>query len=171
MDIARFLNFSVVGISTAAVYAIAASGLVVTYTTSGIFNFAHGAFGMFAAFAYWQLRFEWGWPAPLALLAVLGAGAPLFGAFVERVVLRGLRDVPEVIQLVVSVSLLFGVYQAALEVFPPKGRRIPGFFDGEAIDLGVVNLTWHDGITVVAAVATALGLRVLLFRTRIGVTM
>ena len=167
----QFLTFTITGVVTAALYAVAASGLVVTYTTSGIFNFAHGAFGMFAAFAYWQVRFDWGWPAPVALLVVLGIGAPLFGAVVERVVLRGLRDVPEVIQLVVSVALLFGVYQAAIEVFPPKGRRIPGFFDGNRIDLGVVNLTWHDAITVVAAVVTAIGLRLLLFRTRAGVNM
>ena len=41
-----------------ALYAVAASGLVLTYTTSGIFNFAHGAFGMFAAFLYWQFAVE-----------------------------------------------------------------------------------------------------------------
>ena len=45
----KFLTFTIAGLSTAAIYAIAASGLVVTYTTSGIFNFAHGAFGMLAA--------------------------------------------------------------------------------------------------------------------------
>ena len=47
-------------------YGIAASGLVVTYTTSGIFNFAHGAVAMLAAFTYWQVRWDWGWPAPIA---------------------------------------------------------------------------------------------------------
>lgn len=167
----QFLTFTITGLVTAALYAVAASGLVVTYTTSGIFNFAHGAFGMFAAFSYWQFRHEWSWPAPIALLAVLGIGAPLFGALVERVILRGLRNVPEVIQLVVSVSLLFGVFQGAQELFPPKGRRMPGFYDGNRIDLGVVDLTWHDAITVIAAIATAVVLRLLLFRTRSGVTM
>lgn len=168
----QFLTFTIAGVVTAALYAVAASGLVLTYTTSGIFNFAHGAFGMFAAFTYWQVRQEWGLPAPIALLIVLGIGAPLFGAAVERVVLRGLRGTAEVIRLIVSVSLLFGVYQGAIVVFPPGvGRRMPGFFDGESIDLGVVNLTWHDAITVIAAVVTAILLRLLLFRTRMGVTM
>ena len=60
----QFLTFTVFGLVTAAIYAVAASGLVVTYTTSGIFNFAHGAFGMLAAFMYWQLRVEWGWSGP-----------------------------------------------------------------------------------------------------------
>ena len=40
------LTIILTGISLAAIYAIAASGLVVTYTTTGTFNFAHGAIGM-----------------------------------------------------------------------------------------------------------------------------
>lgn len=167
----QFLALTVTGVVTAALYAVAASGLVLTYNTSGIFNFAHGAFGMFAAFCYWQVRHEWGLPAPVALVVVLGIGAPLFGAAVERVILRGLRDVPEVIRLIVSVSLLFGVYQGAVLLFPPEGRRMPGFFSGNRFDLGVINLTWHDAITVGAAVLTAVLLRLLLYRTRLGVLM
>ena len=50
----EFLAYSIFGLVTAAIYAIAASGLVVTYTTSGVFNLAHGATGMFGAFLYWQ---------------------------------------------------------------------------------------------------------------------
>ncbi|MCU1398655.1 MAG: transporter permease, partial [Acidimicrobiales bacterium] len=38
-----FLSILINGLVIGAVYAIAASGLVVTYSTSGIFNFAHGA--------------------------------------------------------------------------------------------------------------------------------
>ncbi len=168
----QFLTFTVFGIVTAAIYAVAASGLVVTYTTSGIFNFAHGAFGMLAAFAYWQLRVEWGWPAPVALLVMLCILAPAFGAAIERVIFRGLQDVSEVTKLVVSVSLLFGVYQAAIIFFPPNvGRRFPGFFDGNAFDLGVVNLQWHDAFTILAAVAVALFLRFYLFGTRQGIAM
>ncbi len=53
------------------------SGLVVTYTTSGIFNFAHGAFGMMAAFLYWQMQGPessgaWGWHPVVELSGDLG---------------------------------------------------------------------------------------------------
>src|SRR5918911_390899 len=54
-----FLSFTVIGIVYGCIYALTASGLVVTYTTSGIFNFAHGAAGMIAAWVYWQLRIGW----------------------------------------------------------------------------------------------------------------
>ncbi len=53
-----FLSFTIIGIVTGSIYAVAASGLVLTYTTSGIFNFAHGGIGMFMAFVYWELRFN-----------------------------------------------------------------------------------------------------------------
>ena len=47
-----FLTYTILGLVTGAVYGIAASGLVLTYTTSGIFNFAQGAMAMLAAFTY-----------------------------------------------------------------------------------------------------------------------
>ena len=79
----EFISFTIVGLSVAAIYAVIASGLVLTYTTTGVFNFAHGAIGMLAAFTYWQLRFDWGWPTPIALVVVLLILAPLFGVLLE----------------------------------------------------------------------------------------
>ena len=110
------MEILVSGLITGAVFAIAASGLVVTYSTSGVFNFAHGALGMLCAYVYWDLRVNdhhtWPllpkgrWPAPLALVAVLGVFAPLLGAVIHRFVVRGLRDTPELVKLVVPISML-----------------------------------------------------------------
>jgi branched-subunit amino acid ABC-type transport system permease component len=47
-----FLTFTVLGIVSGSIYAITATGLVVTYSTTGVFNFAHGAVAMFCAFSY-----------------------------------------------------------------------------------------------------------------------
>ena len=118
-----WLTFTILGITTGAIYAIAASGLVVTYTTSGIFNFAQGAFGMLGAFAYWQLRFDWGWPAPVALAVILLVVAPLFGAVVERVIMRGLEGVSEITSTVVTIGLLAMAIGIANIVWPPAKVR------------------------------------------------
>ena len=73
----EFLSITVLGLSTAAIFALAASGLVLTYTTTGIFNFAHGAIGDARARSrYWQLHVDWGWPIPLALATVVLVLAP-----------------------------------------------------------------------------------------------
>src|ERR1700754_954413 len=41
------LSFVIPGVALGSIYGVAAQGLVVTYSTSGIFNFAQGAIGMF----------------------------------------------------------------------------------------------------------------------------
>ncbi|MHB1853981.1 MAG: hypothetical protein ACYCS2_02850, partial [Acidimicrobiales bacterium] len=53
----------VVGIVMGSIFAVSASGLVVTFNTTGIFNFAHGAMGMLMAYLFWQLWQGWGLPA------------------------------------------------------------------------------------------------------------
>ena len=55
----EFIIFTIGGLATASIYAITASGLTLTYATTGIFNWSHGAIGMLAAFAYWRkIRME-----------------------------------------------------------------------------------------------------------------
>jgi branched-chain amino acid transport system permease protein len=166
-----FFTFTIVGLSTASILAIAASGLVVTYQTSGIFNFAHGAVGMLAAFAYWQVHFDWGWPTLIALATVLLVLAPLLGAAIERFVMRGLVGTREVTRIVVPVSLLVAMVGLATWVWPPEARPFPPFFDGEKVRVGDVFVTYHQLLTAVFAVVVAVGLRIILHRLRAGVTM
>src|SRR3546814_7626864 len=70
------------------VYAIAAMGLVLTYTVTGVFNFAHGAVGMIAAFVYYELRVVHGVPTPIAILAVVVLLGPVAGLVAERLLRR-----------------------------------------------------------------------------------
>jgi branched-subunit amino acid ABC-type transport system permease component len=48
--------YLVVGITTGSIYGLAAVGLVLTYRTSGAFNFAHGAVAAAAAFLFYELH-------------------------------------------------------------------------------------------------------------------
>lgn len=168
----KLLAFGVLGLATGAIYAIAASGLVVTYTTSGIFNIAHGAIGMISAFVYWQLRFDWGWPAPVALVLVLFVFAPLFGAFLERVILRGLYGSSEVTKIIVTVGVMASLLGAVDWIWPSESRTgFRSFFEGNQVSLGGNNITWHSFITLGCAVLVAVGLRWVLYGTRSGVAM
>ena len=170
----KLLQYTILGLVTGGVYGIAASGLVVTYTTSGIFNFAHGALAMFGAFAYWQVRFGWGVPAPLALLLVLGIGAPLFGALLHRVIMKGLRGTSEVIKIVVPISVMLGVLALATWIWNPSegGRIVQKFFgSSKRVSIFGVNVTYHELIAIGLAVLIAVGLRYMFTRTRSGVAM
>ncbi|MFD0856092.1 ABC transporter permease, partial [Actinomadura adrarensis] len=88
---ATFLTYTALGLVLGAVYAIAASGLVLTYNTSGIFNFAHGAQAMIGAFTFYQLDVAWELPTWLALALVLGVLGPAMGLAQHSLIMRGLR--------------------------------------------------------------------------------
>jgi len=170
--VTEFLAFTITGIVTGSVYAIAASGLVVTYTTSGIFNFAHGAIGMVMAFLYWQLRVHMHWPAPLALIVVLFILAPLFGALIERVLMRNVRGSDTGVALMVTLGLLLALIGVAFWRWKQtEPRAIPEFFAGHSVRIFSVNVSWHELISIAVAGLVALFLRFLLYRTRIGVGM
>ncbi|WP_326655954.1 branched-chain amino acid ABC transporter permease [Streptomyces sp. NBC_00385] len=169
----QFLVFTVVGLSTAAVYAVIGSGLVLTHTAAGVFNFAHGAAGMLAAFSYWQLAVGWGWPVPLALATVLLVLAPAFGLLVERVLMRPVQNLGEAERLVMTVALLTGCIAFARWVWDPNAPRplVPFFSDRAALRLGPATVTWHQAVTMAVALAIAAALWFLLHRTRAGTEM
>jgi branched-chain amino acid transport system permease protein len=169
----QFLAYGIVGLSTAAIYAVIGSGLVLTYTTTGVFNFAHGAAGMLAAFTYWQLTIGWGWPVPVALAVVLFVAAPAFGLGVERVVMRPVQALGDMERLVVTVAMLSGLIGVAEWIWNPNvPRTLPTFFANAApIRIGSVTITWHQAITMIVAAGVAVALWILLQRTRTGAEM
>jgi len=165
-------NTLVQGITIGSIYAIAASGLVVTYTTSGIFNFAQGAMGMFCAYVYWTLKVDWGLPPLLAVLIAVLVFAPLFGALVERVLMRRLADAPLVAKLVVTIGLMVALMGLAVTFWDPtQSRSIPTFFGTDGFNIGQTFVPWFRFITIVAGIVLAIVIRVVLYRTRLGVAM
>ncbi|MCW2750121.1 MAG: amino acid/amide transporter rane protein 2, family / amino acid/amide transporter [Aeromicrobium sp.] len=167
----EFIAYTITGIFTGAAYAIAASGLVLTYSTTRVFNIAHGAVGMIFAFVYWDFSVKQGIPVWISLILVLFVAAPLLGVFVQRVLARGLGSAPVSVSLVVTVGLLVGLIGVATQVWPPAARSLPQFFHGHLITLGSVVITWHQLITVTLSIVVAMSLYVLLTMTRIGTAM
>src|ERR1044072_515372 len=103
----QILQYLVIfALQSASIYAIAASGLVVTYTTSGIFNFAHGAIGMVMAFTYWQLNTAWHAPAGIAFVLSVFVIGPLFGALIEIIFIGHIQGATVVTTLVMTLGLL-----------------------------------------------------------------
>ena len=163
----------VVGAALGGIYAITAGGLVMTYATTGVFNFAHASIGAFLAFLYWELRVNRGWPTLLALVVVLVVVAPLLGVVLDVLLMRRLRDAPLVVQLMVTVGLMLAFMGITTTIWKPiTPRATPAFFAGSAgVHIGDVIATWHRIITVALAAAIALVLRAFLYRTRLGISM
>lgn len=157
---------------TAAIYALAATGLVVVYNTTGVFNFSQGAVGMLAAYVYWQLHVDWGWSTWLSVVMTVFVLAPLFGIALERLIMRHLAGKDLVVQLMVTVGLMLGFIGVANTIWDPNlGRSVDPFFGNDGIKLAGVVLTYHRLIAFAVGVALVVGLRFLLVTTRTGVAM
>ncbi|WP_007515959.1 ABC transporter permease, partial [Pseudofrankia saprophytica] len=182
----EFLNLVVGGIVAGGLYAILAAGVVLTYQTSGIFNFAHGAVAFATAYLFVQLNVTAGIPIiPAAIIAIL-VFAPLLGFVLDRVIYRRLTYASVAVKIVVPVGLLIAVpgiclfVADRLNVWFHLGIAgieelflIPGLGPSpkQTWTVGTILLDSNQVAVFAAAVVTAVGLWVLLRRTRLGLRM
>src|SRR3954469_18813946 len=167
-----FFAYTIAGIIYGAGFALIASGFVLTYTTSRIFNMAHGAMAMAAAFIYWDLAFRHDVPKLLALLIVVGVIAPLFGVVVDRLVMRNLSQAPVNISLVVTVGIFFLIYGTIQKVYPPtKIGAVEPLLSNVNVTIFGNGVNGNDMLTVLLAIGTAVGFYLFFKMTRAGVAM
>ncbi len=162
----------ITALSLGSIYAMSASGIVVTYTSTGVFNFAQGAIGMFLSFVFWEFAVDLGLPNVVALILVVLVFAPLFGILLDRVLMRMLVGTSLVVQLVATLGLMLGLMGLAQMIWDPTVARSTTFFFGSnGFHVGHTLVLWDRALTIVIAAAIAIGLRVVLHGTRMGVTM
>src|SRR5437773_8195814 len=105
----ELIRYVIHGFPVGCVYALVATGLVLTYKTSGVFNLAFGAQAFASAAVFYDTRHTRGWPlAPAFLLSVVVVG-PLIGFVLDRVLFRYLRTSTVLAKLVTSLGLLVAV--------------------------------------------------------------
>ena len=121
----KFLNLLFSGAVSGGIYAVMAAGVVLTYQTSGIFNFAHGAVAFVTAYFFFQLNTGLGVPVvPAALISVL-IFAPLLGLALDRILLRRLAAAPVYARIVGSIGLLIALPALALVAGRGVGQHGP----------------------------------------------
>jgi ABC-type branched-subunit amino acid transport system ATPase component/branched-subunit amino acid ABC-type transport system permease component len=190
----KFLNLVISGAVSGAIYSVMASGLVLTYQSSGIFNFAHGAVAFATAYLFFQLHQATsagglGWPLiPSAIVAIL-VFAPLLGLLLDRILLRRLADAPVYARIVGTIGLLVALPALVLWLVETVGNSVlelglptntPGFqppglgpYPREVVwrPLSGVAINSDQLAVFVAAGGAALLLWLVLRHTRIGLEM
>ncbi|GAA3552118.1 ABC transporter permease subunit [Streptomyces osmaniensis] len=83
-------DLTLAGLSVGSAAALTGIGLVVTYRSTGVLNFAHGAIAMVCAYVLRQFVVEWGWPLWAGATVTLLVLAPGIGMLLERFVFRPL---------------------------------------------------------------------------------
>jgi len=163
-----YLPFIVTGLATGSVYALAAMGIVVTYTTSGVFNFAHGTVGMVAAYAFYELREQHGLPTWLSILLAVFVLGPAIGLVIDRVLLRRIQGATTATYITVSLGLLVFLQGGALAIYGPATRTIDPIFSQSTFRFLDVTIG-YDEVTLMAIAAVG-GLALFAFfrRTHAG---
>ena len=164
------LPFVVVGLAGGSIYAIAALGLVLTYKTTGIFNFAHGSVAAASAYVFHDLWQNKGLPWPVAFVLVMGVLAPAGGLLLERLS-RLLVRVSTAAKIVATIGLLVGIQGLLVFHYGPVAIEFPPFLPTKTYAVGSVNVSADQIITMVIALSTAAALAVFFKSTRTGRAM
>ena len=139
------LQFVIAGLVLGGIYAIAAAGLVITYTSSGILNFAFGAMAYFIARLFYYLHTTHNWGiAPAAVFSILVA-APGMGVVLYLVLFRFLRLSAPLIKVVATLGLLVAIPSLVFYLF------FVGRVDGLIMEVDhygqeLVNLISNEGL-------------------------
>ncbi|HVV70135.1 MAG TPA: branched-chain amino acid ABC transporter permease, partial [Verrucomicrobiae bacterium] len=166
------LPFIIAGIATGAIYGLAATGLVLTYRTAGIFNFAYGAVAAAAAYGFYWLHevnaLPWV-PAGLISLFVFG---PMAGLLFERIG-RRLSHQATAMKVVGTIGIILIVEALATLKFGPSQLTVSQFLPdgGDTFRIGGANVTYAELTIFLVAVAGVGFLYWLLRTTRLGVSM
>src|SRR5262249_35421430 len=105
------------GLVLGSIYAIAATGLVLTYRSSRVFNLGHGAIAFLIARLYYQLAQVQHWNTAVAAVVAILVFAPLFGVFLWAVVFRHLTNASPTVRLVATIGLFVAIPAAAQLLF------------------------------------------------------
>lgn len=161
------------GVVTGLSSSLVALGIVLTYRSTRVINFAVGNMGLPAAVVMALLCINYGIGFWLALLVSLVVGA-LFAAIVELLVVRRLFSAPRVIVLVATIGVA-QLAQAISRTFPDiesrSTARYPVPVDSVWEDIAGLRVTGPQLTVLVVVPVAAVALGWLLNRTTFGRTV
>jgi ABC-type branched-subunit amino acid transport system ATPase component/branched-subunit amino acid ABC-type transport system permease component len=166
----NLLPFIVAGIATGAVYGLAGVGLVLTYKTSGIFNFAHGTVATATAFLFYTFYMQHGLPWWAAAFISLVIAGPVLGLALERLA-RAATGSTLAIRVVATVGLLTFIQAGVTLIYGPTYHSVRGFLGTGTFHIGSTVVSWAQVIVLGVALAATGSLYAYFRLTRGGIAM
>jgi branched-chain amino acid transport system permease protein len=169
--VTKFIDLTLNGISTGAIYAAVALALVLIWRSTRIVNFAQGAMLMITTFIA-SAVLSAGGSYVLGFIVALASGFVL-GAIVERVVVRPIENAPPLNAVILTLGLYTLLVAVAGMIWGNSPRSFPAAFSLRGYTVGGTTLLFTPNDTfIVLVVIFVAGLLAILFRrTTLGLRM
>jgi branched-chain amino acid transport system permease protein len=157
-----------VGLINGSFYALLSLGLAIIFGLLGIVNFAHGALYMLGALVAWLLLEHFGigyWPALIISPLIVG----LFGALIERTMLKRIRGLDPIYSLLLTFGLALVIQGVGRNYFGVSGEPydMPSQLSG-GTSLGFMFLPNYRAWVVLVSVLICTLTWFIIERTRVG---
>lgn len=158
------------GLTTGAIYALIALGIVIVFRATNVVNFAHGEFFMLAGFFGWSAYVTFGLPYPATFVVAIALAFALslviyVGIFRPLLKPKDLNPI-----LLAMIGLSFVLRGVAREFWGGKGDNLtfPPIVSPQPIRIGSVMIMSQQLVVLGAAVAVMAALLLLMRYTRSG---
>ncbi|WP_433602471.1 ABC transporter permease subunit [Nocardia sp. CA-135953] len=165
------LPFIIAGLVSGAVYGLAGVGLVLTYKTSGVFNFAHGALATIAAYAFYFLHVQHNVPWPAAVAIILVVVGPVVGGMFA-VLAKALANASLALKVAATVGVLLVVQSAFTIIYgTTQIRAIPPYLPTNSVTISGTQITAEKIIVFAVALILTASLYLFFRWSRMGMAM
>ncbi len=134
------LQLLVSGLAVGSIYALLGLALVLIHKATDVVNFAQGEMAMLLTFVAFVLVTKVGVPLPLMFLLAMPIGG-LFGAFLQRWVIRPTSGGPRINALIVTIGLWIVLHHTAGWVWGYDPYRFPSLFPSAPVDIAGARLS------------------------------
>jgi branched-chain amino acid transport system permease protein len=111
------LQYIIAGLVLGGIYAISSAGLIVTYVSTGVMNFAFGSMAFFVARLYYYLYVQKHWPLGLAAFVAIVVVGPAMTVVLYYVLLKYLPRRRQLIRVVAMIGVAVALPQVSSVIF------------------------------------------------------
>ncbi len=168
---AEALQLLISGVSTGAIYALAAIGFVLLWQTTGTINFAQGEFVMLPSLIMLAFVLATGMPLWLSFLATLVISSLLLGGIFKVVVVKPMIRHGVLPLIIATIALSILMRESSKHFFSNEAQPFPMPVPYVVLRFGEVTMTSHHLFSLGVAFVLVGLLQWFLGRTRTGRSM
>jgi branched-chain amino acid transport system permease protein len=165
---AQLLQVLLSGLSTGAIYALAAIGFTLVWQAARTVNFAEGEFVMLPAF-FVLIGVHWlNMPLWLALIFGLIVAVIVLGLLFKKIVVEPMLPNGGLPLIIATMALSILLKEGAKQVYGAEAQPFPSLFPQATLHFGGAVVSVQDLMNLTVSLAVVVGLTLFLNRTRTG---